>query len=172
MLGKTRPASCRINISGGASTCEHQSASNVSNRNAGGVGGKNRKDSARFKVRYRWVDCRQNWTEGLNSGNRCRAVTARSKRSNEVDSSHQREFLRSLSPICTKNHFLHSAALQDGKSVWSIMSSVNICCACIRGHLLCVSSCNTEKLECRDSFCVFIHTPHTHTYTHIQVEQT
>lgn len=39
MLGKTGPARWRINISGGASTCEHQSASNVSNRNAGGGGG-------------------------------------------------------------------------------------------------------------------------------------
>lgn len=61
----------------------------------------------------------------------------------------------------SNNGFLFSAVSPDRKSVWSIMSAVNICYTCIRDHFLHVSSCNMEKLECRDSFCLFIHT-HTH----------
>lgn len=60
------------------------------------------------------------------------------------------------------NHFLYSTASRDRKSVWSVMRAVNICYACIRDHFIHVSSCNMEKLECRDSFCMFIH---THTFT-------
>ena len=48
------------------------------------------------------------------------------------------------------------------------MSSVNICYSCIRDHFLRVSSCNMEKLECRDSFSMFIH---THTHTHRKKER-